>query len=404
MREQKTMNRLFALTLALAGCNQDSATVNLTIGVDSRVPVATIARLRSLTFDVSGVEMTSVSDPLTHPFADGQERVLVRSTVSGFVTLTVTARDESGTPLLSGSLSFNLNVGTVSRQLVTLFAYVPPGDGAMSSDMAMPADGPMPMQGDMALPPTADMAMPPVSDLAMPNPDLAKPPVFDLAMPPNTDLAKPPCATGVVFCDNFESGTIDPTVWTQAVQKGGTVAIDNTVSHSGQYSVHFTTGAVAMGGTSSSFIKEKVSQIGNTQNFHVRAWYLIPSTQSKTIARLISADQTSTAKNVTVDIDNDLISMFNAFNGSSYDTSFSPNVPLDTWTCIEWEVDVATPFDLNIKIDTIVALDRTPATHTPLIDQLEFGLGVYSSTAAQPALEAWVDDIIVDKNPIGCLK
>src|SRR5581483_3045604 len=97
-----------ALALSLGGCGGDGL-VDLTIALDPAVPDATVAQIRSLTMDVTGLETTTVSDPLAAPFAaNREERVVVRSPAGGAVTLAITARDGSGAPLAFGQVSFTL--------------------------------------------------------------------------------------------------------------------------------------------------------------------------------------------------------------------------------------------------------------------------------------------------------
>jgi hypothetical protein len=398
------MKNLFIAILLAAGCNQDPAIVDLTIGLDPAIPRATLDRVHSLTVDVSGLETATVSDPVATPFSTGEERLIVTSIASGFVTLTVTGRDASGAPLIAGHISFNLNVGTVAKQRVTLFAYVPPGDGGMAiGDMAhldMASGG-----SDMP-PPPPDMTTPPPPDMTTtPPPDMAMPPPPDLSTPP--DLAPVSCPSTVVFCDDFESGAINPLTWnTDSSGLASSATIDTTQVHSGSFSVHFQTSAVATNGTSAHFLQETQSFAGTGQNIFVRAWYYFSSADNNAVATLMTAGQNAPPHNNTaLDIDHQTASIYNGFNANAYTKSAAPTIPLNKWTCLEWEISTGTN-QLHVWVNGTavgtLTLTNQMLNQTPAINELEFGLGVYSSGAAQGALDAWVDDIIVDNSQIGC--
>ena len=106
-------------------------------------------------------------------------------------------------------------------------------------------------------------------------------------------------------------------------------------------------------------------------------------------------------------IDHDALSIYNGFNGGSYVASTTPLLPLDKWTCIEWEVDTGTPNQLHAWVDgqPVTALDlMQPTTAAQPIGLFSVGLGIFPPNTSPIALDAWVDDVIFDHAPIGCAK
>jgi hypothetical protein len=375
------MRRALVLAILAAGaCSADGA-VDLTIALDPSVPDATVARIAALSLDVSGLATEMVSDPLAQPFATNrEERVVVRSAAAGLVTIAVTARDAAGAPLLYGQTSFALEPGQESSQTVTLSAAVVIPDGGM----------------DLA---PADLA---AIDLAAG--DLG---AGDLA---ETDLAQIVCPTGVLLCDGFESGTIDPVIWDQSTTTTvGTVTPDNTRAHRGAWSLHLHTSAITSGGTAIATVGENHTFTSAGQTFFVRAYYYFPSgTASTAVATLLDASQTSGAgDDVSLAIDHDALSMYDGFAAGAYTASTTPLVPLDAWTCVEWEVDTGTPNQMHAWVNgtQVTQLDLMEATTgTPQIGGLDVGLGIYPPNASTAALDVWLDDVIVDRARIGCAR
>src|SRR5205807_630991 len=104
----------------------------------------------------------------------------------------------------------------------------------------------------------------------------------------------------------------------------------------------------------------------------------------------------------------DALSIFDGFvSPSVYTTSTMPKVPLDTWTCLEWQVDTGTPNQMHAWVDGVQVgqLDLMEATTgTPQIASIFFGLAMYPPNSTAVGVDAWIDDIIFDRSRIGCTK
>jgi hypothetical protein len=378
------MRRALAIVLCGAcacACSGGDGILDVTIALDASVSDATVARLRTLEISVSGLDVKTVTDPLAQPFASNrQERLFVYSPASGAGTLQVIARDATGAPLLSGESAFSVEAGQESPVTVTLTPIgVQPGDLA-GLDLA-----------------GVDLAS---HDLAAA--DLAG---VDLA---STDLAMVPCPSGVLLCDGFESGTIDPLIWDQGTTTTlGTVAPDMTRAHRGQWSLHLHLNAVASGGTGIATVGELHTFNPPGKTFYIRGWYYFQPAASTAVATLFDASQVGGGSGVSLAIDHDGLSIYDGFNANNYVASTTPKVPLGAWTCLEWEVDTATPNQMHAWLDgtQVTQLDLTESTtNANPIASLDVGLAIYPPNVATGALDVWLDDVIVDSAPIGCAK
>jgi hypothetical protein len=361
------------LAAAVCGCSHE-AVVDLTIAVDPSVPAGVVASVRSLELDVGGVVTAMQNDPLTRPFAPGgTERVVIRSVTAGNVTLEVSARDDAGTELLAGATTFTLHTGATSAAAVTLGLPANSGDDAgVAPDLGVAAD--------LATPATADLAVGPVV-----------------------------CPTNVLLCDGFEGSSVSTALWNDGVtQTNGSVTVDTTHVHRGQHALHVHTNVVATNGSAEATIGETHTFSPPGATFWARAFYYFPSATSMATATLLDATQASTPFNdVSLAIDHDALSIYNAFNGGSYVASTTPLLPLDSWVCIEWEVYTGSPNQLHAWINgqPVPALDLTqPTTAATPIGRFSVGLAIYPPNTSPIALDAWVDDVIFDSAPIGCAK
>jgi hypothetical protein len=367
------------LAAAWAGCSHD-AVVDLTIHVDPSVPAEVVSAVHSVEFDVSGLFTQMQNAPLSHPFAaDGTERVVIHSALGGEVTLDVSGLDDARTAVLTGTTTFTLHTGATSAQSVTLTLADTSGGGGDDGGIVGPPD----------LGTDVDLAM-----ASLPG-DLAVGPVV--------------CPTNVLLCDGFEGGSVSTTLWNDGVtQTNASVTVDQTHVHRGQYALHVHTNVVATNAKAEASIGETHTFTPAGASFWVRAFYYFPSNASMATATLLDGTQASSPFNdVALAIDHDALSIYNAFNGGSYVASTTPLLPLDTWTCIEWEVYTGTPNQLHAWVNgqPVTQLDlNQPTTAAQPIGLFSVGLGIYPPNTSPIALDAWIDDVIFDHAPIGCAK
>ncbi|HEX9101666.1 MAG TPA: hypothetical protein VF997_05660, partial [Polyangia bacterium] len=213
----------------------------------------------------------------------------------------------------------------------------------------------------------------------------------------------------VLLCEDFESGAISATRWEGGTtQKNATATIDNTRAHRGQYSLHLHTNIVGTNGSAEATIAETHTLTPPGASFWARAFYYLPSNASTVAATIFDATQNASPfNNVSLGVDHDALSIYNSFNAGSYVASTTPKLPLDQWTCVEWQVDTGTPNQLHAWVNgqQVPALNLMQTTNpaTP-IGIFAVGFAIYPPDTSAIALDVWVDDIIFDHAPIGCAK
>jgi hypothetical protein len=232
----------------------------------------------------------------------------------------------------------------------------------------------------------------------------------DLAVPAGADLSgmdqaslalDGPAVCPGQYCAGFDDGTYGP--FAQDTLENSTVAIDNSFSFRGSSSVHFHTNASA-GPT------ECISQIYATgagaTDFFVRAWmYLQPPSLPVMMRYMLASETVSPYSGTGLITDTD--GKLAQYNSIAVDETKSASaLPTGRWVCVEWEVLVGNPGTLRLWLDDAAVNDLTVNERTdpgaPL-SRLALGLWVYSSTpGARPAVDLWMDEIVVDTKRVGC--
>jgi hypothetical protein len=97
--------------------------------------------------------------------------------------------------------------------------------------------------------------------------------------------------------------------------------------------------------------------------------------------------------------------LFSQFSNMVVSNATPP--PVDTWLCILWSVARATTavgtIDLEADLGTLI-LPAQITDGVPPISSVGFGVGFSGPNvaAAQPALDLWIDDVIVNDTPLTC--
>jgi hypothetical protein len=203
------------------------------------------------------------------------------------------------------------------------------------------------------------------------------------------------------LCDDFEGDAL-ASVWGAPT---GTVAVDSSVSHSGVSSVHFHTPAVGSNtDLRASITDTSVIALGSAE-LHVRMFMRfagVPATNNE-------GPILSTAESVT-DFENSIIlrpaelALYNQWNDSS--TGNAMPVPTDTWLCVLLTLDRSTTTSGALALGGDVAPITMPNIQTdgPPLTWLSFGIIMYAARvqANQPALDVWMDDLLVADTELSC--
>jgi hypothetical protein len=248
----------------------------------------------------------------------------------------------------------------------------------------MSASGPLPGQPGETNPPH-DLALTLPHDLAL-VPDLAHAPP-DLAPPASL------CANaGFVLCDGFESGLSG---W-GTIQNGGTVTVDHEHVYRGQWALHAHQNGDGGGDTGVAVVDVAYP----SPDIYVRAFVFTsnPSPPSVTFARV----QQSKGRQDSLDLQTGPTQF--SVRESATAATLASNVPVPTgrWFCVEWQVHVSAIGFYGLSLDgqprwTSSAHDTTL---NPAYDWLVVGL----DGSAGASNDLWIDELAVDRAPIGCAR
>jgi hypothetical protein len=233
--------------------------------------------------------------------------------------------------------------------------------------------------------------------------DLSK---ADLALLPCSGPSR--CSDGGV-CNGFEGASVDPP-WYTLTRTGCAATIDNTRACRGSKSIHVT--LPNMSGLLEAFVFETMlTPSANTIYF--RGFFYFPANLGYYTA-LIQAYQSfgpdfraltlTGSSNGTFHIDNASI------DPPTYSNDSAMHFPLNRWVCVEMKLvssasgagTVTTWIDGAQQND----IDVTNATTepSPAYDVVSFGISENAGATTVPAEEVWIDEVLVDTQPIGCLR
>jgi hypothetical protein len=217
---------------------------------------------------------------------------------------------------------------------------------------------------------------------------------------PSGDAA-PACSPTFDLCDGFEAATIDTTTWSVDAM----VTLDSTRAHRGSKSVHVHTAAFSANTSSYTNLAETKTIAGST-TFWVRSWFWLsglPATNNG--MELISAEQSGVGGDY-VFVFSDSTHIYTQFGNDSQVSMTT--VPIGSWFCVVWKVVRSTSttgsLDLTGDVATLSLPNVKTDSATAPMDVLVFGMGFASSNTptTQPALDLWIDDVIVDGAPLTC--
>jgi hypothetical protein len=205
----------------------------------------------------------------------------------------------------------------------------------------------------------------------------------------------------VLACEDFESGA-PASIWFPG-QTQGTVTVDTSRPHRGLYAMHSQTSAAASGATVKADLTES-SSFPAPPSLFVRAWYYLPVQPASGFEITGVAQQASPYAGLAVYQTGGFLSVQNTVNGAFHASNSVP-FPSGRWTCLEWEVDFAGTQQYRFWIDGSEVTDLhivEPTQPSPPVNLFGTGLDFYGLTAAQPAYELWIDDLILSSSRIGC--
>lgn len=205
------------------------------------------------------------------------------------------------------------------------------------------------------------------------------------------------------LCDGYESMTLS-SVWTPYEVNGGVVVVDNTVAHTGSSSVKLSIPAVASGGSHAGIYQTDTLAIGSP-TFYVRAYMrfsAVAATNNRMELMYIS-EQTN-GREDAVFLEDAGLALYNQWSDNTVFNGAVP--PTNTWLCVLWRVTRATTTTGSMALSGDVPLASQPNIQTegPPVDVMGVGVHLYAANqgSPQPALDLWIDDVLIDASPLTC--
>ncbi len=233
-------------------------------------------------------------------------------------------------------------------------------------------------------------------------------------------------STGL-FSDDFESGSVDATKWTQQTMNGATVQIQTMIVAHGKYAAHFHSPGPGAGSPNdyAYLIASNAPAPLATHNFG-RAYFYANPRMTSVDTGLIWGGTKGFPRPTYLSLaahnggwQFGFIQLMGSPGGEVQAYPATP-MPVATWTCIEWEFNDQ-PTTIKVWGDgtEIGTLDNTdiayPPGHTPgtpLFNNMnsgligaftDFGFGFYDWHPGGFAFDYYYDDIVLDTMRVGCL-
>ena len=232
------------------------------------------------------------------------------------------------------------------------------------------------------------------------------------------------CA-GLMFCEDFESGTIDATKW--LVTTATKPVVDDTQHARGQKALH-----VVLPGSGGSYITTKAPFPAPMNRYWGRAFFRfgkLPTSPAMPYAHWTFAAASGTGIKGEIRLSGQLQGGRNLFGvgtdnrvedagtgdwtTSDNDPAKAPRpVPTDEWMCIEW-LHAGDVNETHFYWDAVEhpSLATTPTKHggtqttpyvLPQFTQVWVGWAEYQTPAVP--FEMWVDEVAFDSTRIGCVR
>jgi hypothetical protein len=226
---------------------------------------------------------------------------------------------------------------------------------------------------------------------------------FDPAVSPDAgvaDAGTEGCASSTaLLCEDFENG-FDSSKWTDIVQTGGTALIDGPPDpvHSGLHSLHLNGDPVDADANDTTIVWRTLAHQWPATLF-VRAFLYWDSPLAGGVTNNLELQNADRSKGFV------LYTGQGGFGWTNWGDNVSRTTPVipatGEWTCVEWSID-GTTGDVEVSVDGV----PNPAlsdTTTPTFPFTELDIGMaYTHDQAEPTMDAWMDDVVLDDKPIGC--
>jgi hypothetical protein len=228
----------------------------------------------------------------------------------------------------------------------------------------------------------------------------------------------PTSACPGLFCEDFEKGMIDPTIWDVKVSGGQppptVVSQAGLVAH-GKYSARFHAGVLSPNVASYDFIITKNPPAALKGHHYGRAYFMVTPMPPTNHTEYIFAGTSGFPQLKYLEVASaaplvwqlTYVDLVPPGTGENYHAG--GNVPIGKWFCLEWEFNDV-PDQAAVYLNGTIAPDFSQTTFsfdgatTDLVGGFAaFGFGFYDWHPATYAFDVYYDDIVLDTKRIGCL-
>ena len=203
-------------------------------------------------------------------------------------------------------------------------------------------------------------------------------------------------------CDGFEAGSIDP-MWMLDTSVG-TITIDTTRAYRGTASIHVHIDPITSATTNPRATLRGPAGLGTTVTgiIYFRVWIYVASPLGTNLFNQIINAANSAGQGISMGTRNGVVAN-NDYTDVTYAES-ATGFPRDRWACLQFEMPSNTTGTTRGFLDgvelTDIALVKSTAQPPP--DHVYLGLEWVGTPAAEPAADAWLDEIIVSTTPTTC--
>ncbi len=208
------------------------------------------------------------------------------------------------------------------------------------------------------------------------------------------------CSELFDICDGFEEG-LDTSLWMTDVG----VTRDTTFAHRGSASIRVQTPAFGPSQDMYRALAEAQTIASGATTFWVRGWYWLSALPAGNNGmELVTAERPGDQGNYMF-VYADRSTVYSQFDDVSRGTDV---VPVASWFCLVFKVVRSTAangsLELSGDVGPAVLPDVVTDSSTSPITEVQFGIGFASPNVpdVQPALELWIDDVIVHSAPVTC--
>jgi hypothetical protein len=208
------------------------------------------------------------------------------------------------------------------------------------------------------------------------------------------------CLPSYSVCDDFEAPVVNTETW----QVDSMIAIDTARAHRGASSLHVHMPAFDVGQGNYQFIAD-AKTVMTASTFWVRGWFWLSALPAGTNGlELITAELPGAAGDY-VFVRSNRTTVYSQFNDTS--NSSAVTAPVNNWFCVLFKVVRSTASTGSLEMSGDVPTVTLPNVRTdgaPPMDRINLGIGFSSTnvTSAQPAMDLWIDDVIIDDAALTC--